>query len=49
MWLIYVIGIVVEGAGIFAVAIKGFLKKNLTNAMEILVAIAILACFFDVD
>lgn len=45
--LIYVIGIVVEGAGIFVVAIKGFLKKNLTNAMEILVAIAILACFFD--
>lgn len=45
--LIYVVGIVVESAGIFAAAIQGFLHKNLTNAMEILVAIAVLACFFD--
>lgn len=47
--LIYFIGIVVESAGIFASAIKGFLQKNLTNAMEILVAIAIVACFFNGD
>lgn len=45
--LIYVVGIVVESAGIFVVAVKGFLQKNMTNAMEILVAIAVLACFFD--
>ncbi len=45
--MIYVIGIVVESAGIFAAAIKGFLQKNMTHAMEILVAIAVLACFFD--
>ncbi len=45
--LIYVIGIVVESVGIFAAAIRGFLQKNMTNAMEILVAIAVLACFFD--
>ena len=45
--LIYVIGIVVESAGIFVAAIRGFWQKNLTNAMEILVVIAVLACFFD--
>lgn len=47
--MIYFIGIVVESAGIFAAAIKGVLHKNLTNAMEILVAIAIVACFFNGD
>ena len=45
--LIYVVGIVVESAGIFAAAIRGILGRNLTNAMEILVVIAILASFFD--
>lgn len=45
--LIYLIGILIEGTPILITAIKGFASKNVSNAMEILVAIAIIACYFD--
>ncbi len=45
--LIYVIGIAIESVDIFVTAIKGFVQKETKNSMEILVAIAVLACFFD--
>ena len=45
--LIYVIGIVIESTDIFVTAVKGFVQKETKNSMEILVAIAVLACFFD--
>lgn len=44
--LLYTAGFLIEGIPVFAAAIKGIVTKNLTNAMEILVAIAIIACFF---
>ncbi len=47
--LLYTIGFLVEGIPVFAAAIKGIVTKNLTNAMEILVAIAITACYFSGD
>lgn len=46
-YLLYTIGFVIEGVPIFLAAVKGVMTKNLVNAMEILVAIAILACFFN--
>ena len=45
--LIYLVGILIEGVPILVTALKGFASKNISNAMEILVAIAIIACFFD--
>lgn len=45
--LIYLLGILIEGVPILITAIKGFASKNVSNAMEILVAIAIIACYFD--
>jgi len=47
--ILYTIGFLIEGIPIFVAAIKGIITKNLTNAMEILVAIAIIACFFSRD
>ena len=47
--LLYTVGFLVEGIPVFIAAVKGVLTKNLTNAMEILVAIAILACYFTKD
>ncbi len=47
--LLYTVGFLVEGIPVFAAAIKGIVTKNLTNAMEILVAIAITACYFSGD
>ena len=47
--LLYTVGFLVEGVPVFWAAIKGILTKNLTNAMEILVAIAIIACYFTQD
>ena len=44
--LLYTVGFLVEGVPVFVAAIKGIITKNLTNAMEILVAIAIIACYF---
>ena len=47
--LLYTLGFLVEGIPVFYAAIKGIFTKNLTNAMEILVAIAIIACYFTQD
>ena len=43
--LIYTIGFLVEGIPVFMVAVKGIISKELKNAMEMLVAIAIIACY----
>ncbi len=45
--MIYILGILIEGVPIMVTAIRGFISRNMGNAMEILVAIAIIACFFD--
>jgi len=45
--LIYLVGILIEGIPIVLTALRGFASKNISNAMEILVAIAIIACYFD--
>lgn len=34
-----------EGLPLLATAIRGFLQRDVTNAMEILVSIAVLACY----
>lgn len=47
--LLYTVGFLIEGVPVFYAALKGIFTKNLTNAMEILVAIAILACYFTGD
>lgn len=47
--LLYTVGFLIEGIPIFAAAVRGIITKNLTNAMEILVAIAIVACYFTGD
>ena len=39
----------IEGIPIFVVAIKGVFTKNIENAMEMLVSIAIVACYFTGD
>ncbi len=44
--VIYTVGFVIESAPIFVEAVRGILTRNLTHAMEILVAIAVCACFF---
>jgi len=43
---LYTIGFLIEGIPVFIAAVRGIITKNLTNAMEILVSIAILACYF---
>lgn len=43
--LFYTIGFLIEGIPIFIVAVKGIVSKELKNAMEMLVAIAIIACY----
>ena len=43
--LIYTIGVLIEGIPLLITAIKGFLQKDIVNAMEILVSIAVLACY----
>lgn len=47
--LLYTVGFLIEGMPVMVAAVKGILTRNLTNAMEILVAIAILACYFTQD
>ena len=42
---IYSVGVLVEGLPLLATAIRGFLQRDVTNAMEILVSIAVLACY----
>ena len=44
--LIYTLGFLIGAVPIFVSAIGGIFTRNLTNAMEILVAIAVSACFF---
>lgn len=44
--LLYTLAFLIEGIPVIVSAVKGVFTKNLTNAMEILVAIAILSCFF---
>lgn len=43
--LTYSVGVLVEGLPLLATAIRGFLQRDVTNAMEILVSIAVLACY----
>ena len=47
--LFYTVGFLIEGIPVIIVAIKGVFTKNLENAMEMLVAIAIIACYFSGD
>lgn len=42
--LLYFIGFLIEGIPVIVAGVKGIFTKNMTNAMEILVAIAIVAC-----
>ena len=44
--LFYTVGFIIEGIPIIIVALKGVIKRELNNAMEMLVAMAILACYF---
>ena len=44
---IYLVGILIEGIPMLVTAIRGFISRDVNHAMEILVAIAIIACFFD--
>lgn len=43
--LIYSVGVVIEAVPLLITAIRGFLQKDVVNAMEILVTIAVLACY----
>ena len=43
--LIYTVGFLIEGIPVVIVAVKGIISKELENAMEMLVAIAIIACY----
>ena len=45
--LLYLVGVMIEGVPVIVAGLKGLLTKNLTNAMEILVGIAIVACVFN--
>ncbi len=47
--LLYFIGFLIEGLPVIIAGIKGLFTKNLTNAMELLVGIAIIACVFNRD
>lgn len=47
--LLYTVGFLVEGLPVFWAAFKGIFAKDLTNAMEMLVAIAIIACYLSGD
>ena len=44
--LMYFIGFLIEGVPVLVVGFKGLFTKKLTNAMELLVGIAIIACLF---
>lgn len=45
--LLYLVGVLIEGVPVIVAGLKGILTKNLTNAMEILVGIAVIACVFN--
>ena len=43
--LIYSVGVLIEGVPLLITAVRGFLQRDIVNAMEILVSIAVLACY----
>lgn len=43
--LIFSVGVLVEGVPLLITAAQGFLQQDIANAMEILVTIAVLACY----
>ena len=45
--ILYFIGFLIEGVPVIVAGLKGVFTKNLTNAMELLVGIAIIACVFN--
>ncbi len=45
--LLYFIGVLIEGVPVIVSGLKGIFTKNLTNAMEILVGVAVIACVFN--
>jgi len=47
--LLYFIGFLIEGVPVLVAGVKGIFTKKLTNAMEILVGIAIVACVLNRD
>ena len=47
--LCYTIGFLIEGVPVIWAAVKGVFTRDLTNAMEMLVAIAIVACYLSGD
>ena len=47
--LFYTIGFLVEGIPVFKATIKGVFTRDFTNAMEMLVAIAIVSCYLSGD
>jgi Cd2+/Zn2+-exporting ATPase/Cu+-exporting ATPase len=47
--LLYTVGFLIEGIPVICAAIKGIFSKDISNAMEMLVAIAVLACYFSGD
>ena len=47
--LLYTVAFLIEGIPVLCAAVKGVFSKNISNAMEMLVAIAILACYFSGD
>lgn len=47
--LLYLVGALIEGVPVIVSGVRGLLTKKLTNAMELLVGIAIVACIFNRD
>ena len=47
--LLYLLGALIEGVPVILSGIRGLMTKKLTNAMELLVGIAIIACIFNRD
>ncbi len=45
--LLFFIGVLIEGVPILVTGLRGLFTKKLTNAMELLVGIAIVACIFN--
>ena len=45
--LIYSVGVLIEAVPLLITAVRGFLQKDVVNAMEILVTIAVAACYIN--
>ena len=45
--LIYSVGVLIEAVPLLITAIRGFMQKDVVNAMEILVTIAVAACYIN--